>query len=155
MKKKRSKIITYLIAALIVFAIGAFLVTKDQLKVTVVNSFTETSADVENYFVLGESDKDLESLKDLGVDNKKTFIFVTSSWCSLCDALTVKLVEGSTSNDSVQVYEADLDEFRGQLNEFDVTNAPALILLEGNDFDVLENVNFNNIEQMLSTEINN
>lgn len=154
-KKRKSKIYMGLVAGLLVFGIGAFLVYKEQLKVTVVNSFTETSADVQNYFLLGEADKDLTSLKQLGVENKKTFVFVSSNWCSLCDALAMKLKSNTTSNDSIQIYEADLDDFRAQLSEFEITNAPELVLIEGDNFRVLKNISFNNIDQILATEINN
>ena len=154
-KKRKSKIYIYLLAGLFIFGIGAFLVYKDQLKVTVINSFTETSADVQNYFVLGDADKDLTSLKELGAENKKTFIFVSSNWCSLCDALTMKLKSNTGTNDSIQIYEADLDDFRTQLAEFDVSSAPELVLIEDGNFRVLKNLTFNNIDQILSTEINN
>lgn len=154
-KKRKSKIYMGLVAGLFVFGIGAFLVYKEQLKVTVVNSFTETSADVQNYFVLDEADKDLTSLKQLGVENKKTFVFVSSNWCSLCDALAMKLKSNTSANDTIQIYEADLDDFRAQLSEFEITNAPELVLIEGDNFRVLKNISFNNIDQILATEINN
>jgi thiol-disulfide isomerase/thioredoxin len=154
-KKRKSKTYIGLIVCLFVFGIGALLVYKEQLKVTVVNSFTETSADVQNYFILGAADKDLNSLKELGVENKKTFVFVSSNWCSLCDALTMKLKSNTGTNDSIQIYEADLDDFRPLLSEFEVSNAPELILIENDNFRVIKNVSFNNIDQILATEINN
>ena len=151
-KKKKGNIKFYAAIFIIVGVIG-FLLTKDQLKVTVVNSFSEAYADNLNYHELSSADKSIVSFKELAVEGKKTFIFVSSNWCSICDAVALKLREKSVENPDYIVYEADIDEFRTQLNEFKISNTPKLILVNKDSYKIIENVRYDNLEQLLATEI--
>lgn len=71
----------------------------------------------------------------------------------MCDVITIKLNEKLVDNSNYIVYEADLDEFRIQLNEYKVSNAQKLILLKDGKFKLIDDINLNNLDQILATEI--
>lgn len=154
MNKKKKSNLKFVAVSFAFIALLGILFFKDQVKITVVNSFSETYADSENYHVLEPIENQSQSFQELAIEGKKTFIFVTSNWCSLCDALAVKLKENTKMNPDYIVYEADIDQYRSELGKFQVTSSPSLILLNGENYKILNDLSFSDLEQVLSTELN-
>lgn len=153
MKKKKSKISkSFLLAFFAVFAVLGFLIYKEQIKVTVVNSFSETFADDSSYHVIDINERKLDSLNELAAENQKVIVFVTSSWCSLCDVIANEFKNSTDQYANIVFYEIDLDQFRSLLIDYRV-NAPAVIMLQDGRSKVFNDVNLNNLEQILVSEV--
>jgi len=153
MKKKKSKLSKgFVLPLILVVAILGFLIYKEQIKITVVNSFTQTLADDSRYHRLDLNQRSIASLNELTNEKDKVIVFVTSSWCSLCGVIGNEFKGISVNYPNTVFYEVDLDQFRTLLIDYEVS-APAVIMLQKGRSRVFRDVNLNNLEQILVTEL--
>jgi thiol-disulfide isomerase/thioredoxin len=149
---KKTSFNKVLIPMFLVAIVLGILVYSENLKITIINSIPDAYADNDNYHIFNRDESPLNNIDELYSSGKRTYIFVSSSWCSLCQAISSRAKESIKDDPNIVIYEMDLDNNRSLLNEFNINNAPALLNVNSSGIVEIENVRYDNISNMLLSE---
>ncbi|MEP7104181.1 MAG: hypothetical protein ABI721_05750 [Candidatus Dojkabacteria bacterium] len=125
-----------------------FFILTGKFKLEVVN-VSANSSEVTNYLKL--STLDGQSLNNI-LTAQKTIGFVSSSYCSNCDVVTITLKDFLSKNPDYKVYEFDLDSSRSALRDIGVETAPSLLTKNTSQLEIRQNISVQDLKDILLTE---
>ena len=155
--KKKSKRASRLIvlAILSIALICVYFVSSGQVKVVTVKSDDYLESASNNYTSL-ELTPEITTVTDLKKISKtpKNIVFFTSSWCGMCNATKITLENELNKYDDskyVTLMEAKIENNRGIANEYEITNAPSLLINQDDGVTIINDVNIQEIPQIVSS----
>lgn len=137
---------------IVVLSLTAFLFYREEIKITVLNSFEDTYAfttqDTETTAVVEELEQNIET----------TFvgkiILVSSDWCSMCDPISSRIQEILFESDGLYGYEKiNIDTHREELKKYGEIGVRDVIIVREQQHIVIKNASLSDIDQLLSSEI--
>ncbi len=153
-KKKQTVSRLIVLAILLISLLFVFFITSGQVKVITVKSNASVESQTNTYTKL-ELTSDITTLTDLKKISKtpKNIVFFTSSWCGMCNATKITLENELRKYDDskhVTLMDAQIENNRGIANEYEITNAPSLLINEDDGVTIINNVNIQEIPQIVS-----
>lgn len=141
----------FLIAILLI-GIITFLFYREEIKITVLNSFESTYAFTTTSPETTSAVEALEQSSEANLIGK--VILVSSDWCSMCDPISRRIQEILLESDGVYGFEKiNIDTHREDLKKYGEIGVRDVIIIRDEQHLIIRNASLSDIDQLLSSEI--